>query len=316
MHIKESKIRQIIREALLKEITDFGAGIRVQSEKKISECPFYTEIPAKFAKLFKSTSAQEFKGTLVSMFPGLESDLSQVGFGEKETAASGIVKNIDPTDPSDILRSNDPVQILAAYFNTYLYSIGVGCLEFYYLGETLSALGLLLGDEEAKMAGDISKDNAGITNVDFVEGINQRAKAMEKSSDSAGAFISPYAFYVFPKLSEQGANTDDTALLQEDLIVYQDKIDEIEALSDVYPDRCFSSISRILDIKRTSFFQASEGMFDQLGKNKELVEDMKKKALASLLVALGKARLSYVDAERSNPEFKRIIRDFAIKNTK
>jgi len=315
MKISESELRLIIRSSLLNEVTSFGQNANYASIEDIADCPFYTEIPAKFANLFNTRFAGFFVSKLLSMMPSkklkqfLGNDFETLGIGQGRNA--GIVDDLDPKNIAEIMKSNNAIQIIAGYFNSYLYFMGTSCLAYYYLGEILTMIGMLLGDVDATAAGQRSKDNAASFSFKFTEGISERSKQLSRRSSDV---ISPFAFYALPRLAAEGTNHDDVDLLKKDLEDYQSKFNEIESINDDKPGRFFSAACRILNLKDTNFFITNEEKFKGHPANRDAVEEMKKDVKASLIVALREAVQAYETPMNNNSDFKQEVDNFFTRN--
>jgi len=308
MQIKESDIRRMVRNAILSEVTKSRMGnLRTMKEE---DCPYYREIPAKFAELFNSSTAQEFQSALTKKFPSISADLGIVGFSKN---GLGIKRSLDPKNIGAISSSSNPAQILFGYFNSYLYATGFGCLQYYYLSLALDFLGTLLGvgdspDRQQNLSD--SKNNIGIK---YLKGIEE--KALELSKNSTG-FINNFSFYVFPELSKKGANyseSDNIDLLELDIKNYQQKINEIRRIRAASIDDAYQEISKIMKIENTKYIRSidlSSIDVDDI----QLVEKFKKNAIADLIISFDKARLNYNDVYGSNLEFKKVLERFLKAN--
>lgn len=315
MQIKEKQLRKMIRSALLSEITDFGTGRIGASAKDAIDCPYYTEIPEKLASLFNSTSSQEFIQKLSERVPRLGKDFEALGVGQT-SRQSGITKGgMNPADIGSVTKSDNAVQILAGYFNSYLYVIGFGCLQYYYLTLILDFLAKVLGVEDAEPAAKKGKDNDKNYGRKFINGIKEKTFELSSRKDRSG-FVNNYCFYALPNLSDEGPNSDNLDELDRDLDDYQKKIDSIRSISHRQdPSDAFREICDILDIQSTSFYEKLKDDLDGIEDNPELTEELKRKAVADMLIALGEAKENFSKAEETNPEFASRIKEFFTRNT-
>jgi len=314
MLIKEAKIRKLIRQALLSEITDFGSGDIGASLDEAIDCPYYAEIPEKLADIFNSTSAQQFVNKLSAKFPKLGKDFKSLGVGQT-SSKDGITRGgLNPADIGSVTKSDNAIQILAGYFNSYLYVIGFGCLQYYYLSLILDFIGNVLGVEDAKKEANKSQNNAANYGRKFLTGIEEKANSLAQSKDRDG-FSNNLGFYALPSLCAEGPNSDNLDALDEDLDEYQGKIDAIKNINrSEDPEKAFRNISDILDIQSTQFYEQFKSDLRGID-NPDLTEELKRKAVADLLIALREARENFKKAEESNREFNQKIKNFFSRNT-
>tara|TARA_R110001592_G_scaffold350819_2_gene647284 strand:- start:5058 stop:5993 length:936 start_codon:yes stop_codon:yes gene_type:complete len=311
MLIKESKIRKMIRNVIFSEVTNPRmSNIRTMEEEA---CPYYRDIPAKFATLLSSGTFGEMADTLKKEFPKVASDLGIIGLGSQ---AGAIQTN--QASPSDIgaiaaSKNNNGAQILFGYINSYLYASGFGCLQYYYLGLALDFLSTLFGAD-----GDRSKNipPPGPKNVaiKFLKGIEE--KSLDLARDSAG-FQNNYAFYVLPILADKGpeySEPDCVKLLIKDLKNHQSRIDDIRNIRKNSISDTYEEIIDILDLRSTKF--AKKINLSEIDRDdNSLAELFKKNAIADLIIALGEARLNYNSVISLNKDFKRELSNFLTKNT-
>ena len=315
MKIEEQRIRQMIRRAILLEVTSFGKARLGASIEEATDCPYSAEIPEKLASVFNSTTSQEFIQKLSQKFPKLGKDFAAFGVGQSQRG-SGIYRGgLDPLDIGSVTKSNNPIQILAGYVNSYLSVIGLGCLQYYYLTLLLDFLGTVLGVEDASVAATKAKENSSNYGRKFIEGITEKAENLSGSFDRSG-FANNYAFYALPVLSKEGPNSDNIDALDEDLDGNQKKIDAIRRISrSDDPNNAFLEICDILDIESTAFYQSLKGELEGIKDNPELTEELKRKSIADLLISIQEARKSFREAEVSNREFSDKIMNFFGRNT-
>jgi len=316
MIISENKIRELVRNSILKEITQPRFSSLDSSIAEASRCDYASEIPAKFAKLFSSTTAQEFVNKLSDLSPRLKNDLNTLDIGSSINN-SGIVNAMDPSDISSVIKSDNVIQIIASYFNSYLYGMGFGCLGYYYLNKLLEIIGLLLGDKDASDAAIKGKETVGKLSGSFEDGIYEKANLLAKSNSDAILFKDVYCFYSFENLSKDGPNSEDIEALIEDLSIMQQKIDEVLQVNEKYPKESFKAVCRILRIKDTIFYQQNvDNIVNVPSKTIDLNTEFKKRAVTDLLASVNKSRVNFKESEENNFEFKNIIKNFFSRNTR
>ena len=293
MIINETHLRSLIRKKLLSEITDFGSSTRELKTAKELDCPFMQEIPAKFAELMGSASASEFADKLSKQFPKLGADLGGLGIGKH--AGKINRRGLDPRDIGAITNSTNSAQTLFAYFNSYLYASGATCLQFYMQSRLLDLLIVMSGGSPKKNSG--KSEN---TIVDFGPAIVE--KSLSLNSNSSG-FVNNLAFYVFPKLSSEGPNSENIGYLNLDLEDYKKKIDSIKNISTTNMKNCFDDITRILDVRDTITIKQITDSVESID-NSDISEKFKNDAINDLLEAFKKAIKNYAEVRKNNVDFE------------
>ena len=81
------------------------------------------------------------------------------------------------------------------------------------------------------------------------------------------------------------------------------------------PTTAFKDICDILDIENTSFYDRLKEDLEGIQDNPELTEELKRKSVADLLIALGEAKENFKEAENNNKDFQEKIRNFFARNT-
>ena len=229
MIIKESVIRKIIMNAILSEVTGPRMG-QIETAAEL-ECPYYRDMPEKFATLLKSGTFGEMSNTLSKKFPKIASDLGLLGLG---SGAGEISRNQNhPSDIAAIADSNNSAQILFGYISSYLYATGMGCLEYYYLGVALDFLNTLFGGSNNNSQSMVNSAENNVI-VEFRKGIEEKALNLANKASNTAGFINKYPFYSFPSLAAKGPQyneNDSVDLLKKDLKQYQLKIGKIRQVS-------------------------------------------------------------------------------------
>jgi len=281
------------------------------SSFKSKDCPYYRDIPAKFAKLMASGTFGEMADTLSRKFPKIASDLGMIGLGSQAGEIS--TGTYHPSDMASIGKSDNTAQILFGYINSYAYAQGMGCLEFYYLGLALDFLDTLFGGAEGR-GNNKPPVNPRNTIVEFRKGIEE--KSVELAHDSAG-FVNNYAFYSLPRLAGKGPEyneSDCIDLLTKDLKDYQSRIDTIRNIRENSISDAYEKIIDTLDIESTKVAKSIDlSAIDREDIN--LSEQLKKNAIADLIIVLSDARLNYNNVISSNKDFNMIFRNFITSNS-
>lgn len=302
MLLKEAQLRSMIRSALLSEITNWGInGVDSMKEK---DCPFYTEIPTKFAKLFQADSSKDFAALISREFPKLAAGLGILGMAKNSSSLASNKYN--PNDVTELITSNNGAEILFGYLNSYLYIAGVGCLQYFYLGKALDIIGSIMG-----VSYNTATASSDSSPVHWHKALVEKASSM--ATDSTG-FTNDYAFYVFPRLASNGPDIGTINNLKNDIKLYQKKFDVIKNIKGDNIKKCFNKISDALDIKSTiEYKQISKSI--GTGDENEVVVNLKKNAIAALFEMFNDASLNYKETINTNIEFRNVLESFVRRNS-
>jgi len=311
MKIKEAQLRSMIRHALILEVTarrgSQQGSLRLNSMKE-EDCDYMRAIPTKLAGILQSSSAKEFETLLTKQFPKLKADLGIIGVGRN---AAGLKDGgFDPKNIGDLSDSKNGAELLAGYFNSYLYATGFGCLQFYYLGVLLDFLGSFLGVGVVGQPANKNTSNSGSSVITWRNGIIEEAN--RRVTDSTG-FVNNLPFYALPTLAAKGPEEDNVKALKADLKAYQQKIDDIRNIRESNIKSAFTKISSILETGKTKYIKS----FDTSalpGDDKDLVNKLKSNAITDLLIVMGDARLCYNEVINLNGDFSIILKDFFRRN--
>ena len=309
MQISERKLRDIIRESLLQELTSFGHSrdgkydsvFNLKSSREKS-CPYYVfgwdakstnphggydneSIQSKTRKVLNSKTGNEIKEKLLKQFPGLRNDLSVV---------------------------DGSIDQLTTYALNYSYVTGTGCLEYYFLSKALDLVSFVIGTVDPEGAKELKSDViSGQPVIAWTDAIEERASDLTRGT--VQGFVNVMPFYCLPDLADAGPNVNDIGLLEKGLEEYQVIIDKVLSYNTQDLKKAFENISQDMSIDNTDVIRSI-----QLGTIDIPIEDinaMKKEAAGSLIAAMGDALLNYSTPREDSEEFNQACIEFFSKNT-
>lgn len=288
MLINEEKLRMIIRETLMLEITNFGSmtaggSIRVDSSTE-EDCPYYTSSLENLQRLI-----------IDSQFNPLTILFKKFG---PERVQSALNKNID---------FEEKFNQFLKFTGMYSKMLGTPCMAYFLLDRLMI---VLLDIEEiltgvrpgrAVRAGEVGQDNE--KTFDYFKGIREKADLLERRTRESHNFISSLSYYVLPNLHKLGPNNVDIAEFEKDLKILAEKIDKINDISSNDVQEVHKRISKITETSETNFVKSLGAI--GIGKDITVSNNLKKQAHESLLRALGLAiEKDYKSSYRTNSDFR------------
>lgn len=295
MLINEEKLRLIIRETIMLEITNFGsmsAGgtIRVEDSSE-QDCPYY------------SSSLENLKLLIGnSQFNPLIFLYNKFG---PESVKKALGDNID---------FQVKLEQFLKFAGIYSNMLGTPCMAYFLLDRIMI---VLLDIEEIltgrRPGGAINNSENNSQNdkktIDYFKGINQKAILLERRSRESHNFFNSLPYYVLPNLHKLGPNNINIDEFKKDLQILAKKIDDIDDINSANVQDVHEKINKILEINETEFTKNLGEV--GIGRDLEVANNLKKaghhSALKSLSLAIEK---NYKSAYESNSEFRNMANDF------